>query len=141
MADWNNIQYHIFEDFDIPFDEKGATVGTVRKVQWVKMGVEPDPEKAKIEIRHITVKEDGEFAGKGYSFSTPEGPSELVHGLIKIGFGDTKEILREVRKRDDFLEAAKTINEDPDEGDGEVFDMRDLLMGMEDVDVIYDVVA
>ena len=131
MADFSNIQYHIFEDYDIPFDEKGSTVGTVRKVQWVKMGVEPDPEKAKIEIRHITVKEEGEFTGKGYSFSTPEGPSELVHGLIKIGFGDTKEILREVRKREDFLEAAKSINEDPDEGDGEVFDMRDLLIGMD----------
>ena len=131
MSDFSNIQYHVFEDYDIPFDEKGSTVGTVRKVQWVKMGVEPDPEKAKIEIRHITVKEEGEFTGKGYSFSTPEGPSELVHGLIKIGFGDTKEILREVRKREDFLEAAKSINEDPDEGDGEVFDMRDLLIGMD----------
>lgn len=131
MTDFNS-EYHVFEDYDIPFDEKGSTVGTVRKVQWVKMGVEPDPEKAKIEIRHVTIKEDGEFRGKGYSFSTPEGPSELVHGLIKIGFGDTKEILREVRRREDFLEAAKTINEDPDEGDGEVFDMRDLLIGMDD---------
>jgi hypothetical protein len=131
MADFSNIQYHVFEDYDIPFDERGSSVGTVRKVQWVKIGVEPDPEKAKIEIRHITMSEEGERPMKGYSFSTPEGPSELVHGLIKVGFGDTKEILREVRKRDDFLEAAKTINEDPDEGDGEVFDMRDLLIGLD----------
>jgi len=135
MADFSNIQYHVFEDYDIPFDEKGSTVGTVRKVQWVKIGVEPDPEKAKLEIRHVTIKEEGEIMGKGYSFSTPEGPNELVHGLIKIGYGDTKEILREVRRREDFLEAAKTINEDPDEGDGEVFDMRDLLIGMDDDEV------
>ena len=49
----NSMQYHIFEDFDIPFDEKGTTCGTVRRVQWVKGDAQPDPEKAKIEIRKI----------------------------------------------------------------------------------------
>ena len=38
-----------------------------------------------------------------------------------------------VRKRKDFLEAAKTINDDQDENDdsGEIFDMRDLLLGLD----------
>lgn len=128
----NSMQYHIFEDFDIPFDEKGTTCGTVRRVQWVKGDAQPDPEKAKIEIRKIYTSGAEEKTGKGYTFSTPEGPSELVHGLISKGFGNTKEILKMVRERDDFLEAANTINDDNDDSDsGEMFDMRDLLLGME----------
>ena len=136
----DSLSYHIFKDYNITFDEKGATCGTVRKVQWVRPGREPEEEKAKIEIRHITVNETGEKALKGYAFSTPEGPSELVVGLIGAGFGDTKEILRAVRKRDDFLEAANTINEDNDESsEGETFDMRDLLMGIESEDMEEDI--
>ena len=67
---------------------------------------------------------------KGYTFSTPEGPGELVVGMIDAGFGDTKEILKKKRKREDFLEAAKHINdEESDNSSGETFDMRDLLLG------------
>lgn len=127
--DGASMRYHVFKDYDIPFDEKGTTCGTVRLVQWVKDGAEPDESKAKIELRKIYTSGAEEKTGKGYTFSTPEGPGELAIGLIKAGFGDTKEILRAARTRDDFLEAAKTINDDPDEGgDGEMFDMRDLLL-------------
>lgn len=125
----SNIKYHMFKDFDIPFDEKGTTCGTVRLVQWYKEGSEPDESKAKIELRKIYTSGAEEKMGKGYTFSTPEGPGELAVGLVKAGFGDTKDILKAVRTREDFLEAAKTINDDPDESsDGEMFDMRDLLL-------------
>lgn len=130
-----NLSYHIFKDYNISFDEKGSTCGTVRKVQWVKEGSEPDESKAKIEIRKMYVNAEGEKPGKGYTFSTPEGPGELVIGLIQGGFGDTKEILRSVRTRDDFLESAKTINEESDDsGSGEMFDIRDLLLGMDNTE-------
>lgn len=129
----NSMQYHIFKDFNIPFDEKGTTCGTVRLVQWVKAGSEPDESKAKIEIRKVYTSSAEEKVGKGYTFSTPEGPGELICGLIDAGFGDTKEILRTVRNRADFMEAATTINDETEEsGDGEIFDMRDLLLGIED---------
>lgn len=131
----SSLQYHIFKDYNIQFDEKGTTCGTVRKVQWVKEGKEPDEEKAKIEIRHVTVNDSGETPLKGYAFSTPEGPGELIVGMIDAGFGNTKEILRAVRKREDFLDAANTINEDDDFGDGETFDMRDLLLGIGEEDL------
>lgn len=133
----NNLKYHMFFDFNIPFDEKGSTCGTVRRVQWVKEGSEPDESKAKIEIRKTYINSEGEKLGKGYTFSTPEGPGELAIGLISAGFGDTKEILRTVRKRDDFLQAATTINEEIESDDsGEMYDMRDLLTGYEkDVDL------
>ena len=126
----DSMKCHIFKDYGITFDEKGSTWGTVRKVQWIKGNKEPDESKAKIEIRKFAQTAEGERMMKGYTFSTPEGPGELVVGLIDAGFGETKSILRSVRKRDDFLEAAKTINEDKDENDnGETFDMRDLLLG------------
>lgn len=133
----NNLKYHMFFDFNIPFDEKGSTCGTVRRVQWVKEGSEPDESKAKIEIRKTYINSEGEKLGKGYTFSTLEGPGELAIGLISAGFGDTKEILRTVRKRDDFLQAATTINEETESDDsGEMYDMRDLLTGYEkDVDL------
>lgn len=135
----NMMKYHVFKDYDIPFDEKGTTCGTVRLVQWIKEGSEPDQSKAKIELRKIYTSGSEEKIGKGYTFSTPEGPGELAVGLIKSGFGDTKEILKAVRERDDFLEAAQSINDDPDAGsDGEMFDMRDLLLSESDNNDYYD---
>ena len=131
----NQFQYHIFKDYDIPFDEKGTTCGTVRKVQWIKGSGEPDESKAKIEIRKVYTSGAEEKTGKGYTFSTPEGPGELAIGLIKAGFGDTKEILRAVRSREDFLEAANNINNDEDDNtSGDIFDMRDLLLAEDEED-------
>ena len=130
-----DLKYEVFKDYNIPLDEKGSSVGVVRLVQWHSSDKEADESKAKLEIRKISVNSDGETLRKGYTFSTPEGPHELVKGLIDVGFGDTKEILRSVRKRDDFLEAAKTINDENNEStEGETFDMRDLLLGMEEDD-------
>ena len=132
MAFDQSMECKIFKDYGITFDEKGSTWGTVRKVQWLKSGKEPDESKAKIEIRKFTQTSEGERMMKGYTFSTPEGPGELVVGLIEAGFGDTKDILKAVRKRDDFLSAAENINNDSeDNGNGETFDMRDLLLGIE----------
>lgn len=134
VSQYAAMQYHVFTDYDIPFDEKGTTCGTVRLVQWVKGDAEPDINKAKLEIRKVYTSGSEEKFGKGYTFSTPEGPGELICGLIDKGFGNTKDILRSVRTRDDFLEAATTINDDDDEGDGEMFDMRDLLLAEDDGD-------
>lgn len=125
----NSMRYHIFKDYNIPFDEKGTTYGTVRKVQWVKEGNEPNEDKAKIEIRKVYTSGAEEKVGKGYTFSTPEGPGELVSGLIEAGFGETKNILKSVRKREDFADAVANINNDEDDNsDGDMFDMRDLLL-------------
>lgn len=125
----NSMRYHIFKDYNIPFDEKGTTYGTVRKVQWVKEGNEPDKDKAKIEIRKVYTSGAEEKVGKGYTFSTPEGPGELISGLIEAGFGETKNILKSVRKREDFADAVANINNDEDDNsDGDMFDMRDLLL-------------
>lgn len=131
-----SMKYHIFEDYNIPFDEKGTTCGTVRRIQWVKEGNEPDESKAKIEIRKIYTSGAEEKMGKGYTFSTPEGPGELILGLVDSGFGDTKSILRSISKRDDFKDAVENINTDDEGSDsGDMFDMRDLLLAnLDDLD-------
>ena len=134
-TDFSQMFYHVFKDFDIPFDEKGSTCGTVRLVQWCKTGEEPDKEKAKIEIRKTYTSGAEEKLGKGYTFSTPEGPSELTLGLIKAGFCETKDILNAIKERDNFKEAVMYLNtDDDDSSDGEMFDMRDLLLSSTSLD-------
>jgi len=126
----SNLRCYIHKDFNVIFDEKGATNGVLRSVQWLKGDDEPDPAKAKLEIRKVYTNSEGERNGKGYSFSTDEGPAELLLGLIDAGFGDTKDIIEHTAKRKDFKQAVKAISfGDPEEDeDGEMFDMRDLLL-------------
>ena len=123
----NSLSYHVFKDYNVIFDEKGSKYGTIRLVQWVKEGNEPDEEKAKIEIRHMISTPDGEKYSKGYAFDTEEGPNELVGALIDCGFGDTRDILRKIARRDDFKESVENINKEDDILDGEMFDMRTLM--------------
>lgn len=121
--------YFIHDDVDYIFEEKGNAFSAFRKVQWANQGSEPDVEKAKYEIRKWYAREDGEMAGKGFTFSTPEGPNELIKTMIEHGFGDTKEILLELKNRDDFKESVEHMyDEDDVEDDGEYFDAREALI-------------
>ena len=131
----SSIKYHIFKDYGINFDDHQSSCGTLRLVQWVKEGKEPDESKAKLEIRKIKIDPEGEMALKGYAFSTEQGPHELVEGMADLGFGDTKKLLRSLRKRDDFMEAANTINQDSTDNGTEMFDMRELLKGVSEDDM------
>ena len=131
-----NLKYHVFEDYNINFDEHMSTCGTVRKIQWVKEGSEPDINKAKIEIRKIKIDETGETTLKGYSFSSPEGVHELSEGLVSAGFGNTKNILNSIKDRDDFKEAVQSIynGEDEEDQDPNSFSMKDFLLGISSTD-------
>ena len=78
----------------------------------------------------MLVKPDGEQPMKGCAI-TPDATNDLTDGLVDVGFGHTKNILKSVSKREDFKDSIEHIN-DNDEGDddGEMFDMRDLLLGI-----------
>jgi hypothetical protein len=120
-----------FGELDSTIDEKGSIFIALRKVQWVKNGEDPDETKAKLDLRKYRVDENGdEIAGKGISFLTDDGPNELTKVLVHEGYGNTKEILKELKNRDDFVDSVEHINEE-DTGSGEYFDMRQLL---EDID-------
>lgn len=117
-----------FGDLDATFDEKGSAFLALRKIQWCKEGNEPDESLARLEIRKWRVQPDGsERADKGVAFLTPEGPHELTRVLVHEGFGNTSDILRELRVREDFKDAVTHINDEEDVGEGEYFDMRTLL--------------
>ena len=133
-----SFDYHVFKDYGLTFDEKQSSCGTLRKVQWIKNGGEPDESKAKLEIRKIKIDPEGETKLKGYSFATEEGPHELVEGMVDLGFGDTKKILKSVRKREDFMDPATNINNDTTDDGSELFDMRDLLKGVSEEDLEED---
>lgn len=132
MFDSTDFRCEVFKDYNIPFDEKGSSCGVVRKVQWIKGDGERDESKAKIEIRRLYVTDKGERMAKGFSFVTPEGPGELAVNLLKVGFGETKDALNVLRKRADFRTAIETIDDNTDGTDGEMFDMRDLLLSIEE---------
>lgn len=131
ISQFTQLKCHVFKDYNTVFDEKNASCGVIRKVQWLKGDATPDESKAKIEIRKIYTGADGEKNGKAYTFGTEEGPHELVTSMIDCGFGHTKEIIEHIKDRDDFVESVKSISDDDSNvlsEDGEVFDMRDLLL-------------
>ena len=130
MAEFNKHPYH-FAGLDEIVDEQGSKYIAIRKTQWIADGEEPDESKAKIEIRRWTVTDDKEF-GKGFAFLTENGPHELTNVLVKKGFGDTKEILSSLRKRDDFKEVVEDLDKEEVSGeDGEYFDLRGILLDEE----------
>lgn len=117
-----------FDGLDIIVDEKGARFLSIRKVQWVKNGDEPDKEKAKLELRKYTIDKDGtEIPGKGVSFLTDEGPHNLVHEMVKNGYGETKEVLLALKDREDFKDSVEHLFDNDEKNTGEYFDMRKVL--------------
>lgn len=124
----------MFDGLDAIFDEKGSMFLSMRKVQWVKAGNEPDPSKAKLELRKWIVGPDGvEKPHKGITFLTEEGPHELTKTLVHNGYGRTKDILLELKGREDFKESVNTLfDEDTINNSGEYFDMRSALLASND---------
>lgn len=117
-----------FGDLDVTFDEKGSTFLALRKIQWCQEGNEPDETLAHLELRKWRVQKDGtERADKGFAFLTPEGPHELTRVLIHEGYGDTRDILRELRERADFRDSVEHINDEEPVGNGEYFDLRSMF--------------
>ena len=127
----------LFDNLDAIFDERGSAFLSMRRVQWCEEGVEPDREKSKLEIRKWRITAEGERADKGVAFLTEDGPHELAKTLVHHGYGDTKEILLELKKRDNFKDSVEHLFDEEEEcSEGEFFDMRTLLLaednGVED---------
>ena len=67
----------------------------------------------KVEVRVYADGAEGEeIAGKGVSFKTDEGPSNLIEALLKHGYGDTRKTLNGLSDREDFPIAIKEIIEE-----------------------------
>lgn len=77
------------------FDEKGNSVLRAAMVSW-------NDRPAKLELRKWVMGSDGELTpNKGFSFLTEDGPTELVHTLVKYGYGDKPTIISLLDERED----------------------------------------
>lgn len=76
----------------------------LRKLRWNEDG------KFKLDLRKWYTNSEGEeIAGKGVSFSTEEGPSNLIEALLKHGYGETRKTLNGIKDREDFPIEVKRI--------------------------------
>lgn len=125
----------LFDNLDAIFDERGSAFLSLRRVQWCEAGVEPDREKSKLEIRKWRITAEGERADKGVAFLTDDGPHELAKTLVNLGYGNTKDILLELKKRDNFRESVEHLfDKEEESSEGEYFDMRTIMLTEEDND-------
>lgn len=123
----------LFDNLDAIFDERGSAFCSMRRVQWCGEDEEPNREKAKLELRRWRVTAEGEErADKGLVFLTDNGPHELAKTLVHYGYGNTKDILIELKSREDFKESVNHLfDKDELSSDGEYFDMRTALLSEE----------
>lgn len=95
-------KYEVDENFDHLVEEKGNQALFFRRVSW-------GGRDGKLELRKWYVDGSSETPGKGITFMTEEGPSELVKVMTDNGFGNTDEILESISKREDFPMAVKKV--------------------------------
>lgn len=105
--------YHVMDDFDHIFDEKGNSFLALRKIHW---GDDIQEDKIKLDMRKWFTDADGnEKVGKGVSFLTDEGPNNLVKILLDNGYGHTVEVLDSIKDRDDFRSSLNKVLGEDDE--------------------------
>ena len=81
---------------EVVFEEKGNTVGMIRKISWGNRA-------PKLELRKWNLDSEGkETANKGYTFMTEDGPNELVESMTKLGYGNTTKVIGSIKDRSDF---------------------------------------
>jgi len=110
-------------------EEKNNSFIRFAQIAWAGEDEEVEPSKIKYDIRKYFTDADGnEKLGKGVTFLTDDGPHELANILVEEGFGKTDKILDNLKKRDDFGEAVKSVYGDAvDEDDDGTFDLRDII--------------
>ena len=81
----------------------------------------------KIDVRKYSFKDGEEIMGKGVSIPD-EGCDELAKLLVDKGYGNTRDIIKSIRTRDDFDESLldKEIPID-DSSEEEYYDPKELL--------------
>ena len=132
------MEFHleIDESVNEVFDEGiGNSFLAMRRLRWNENGA------FKLDLRKWITNADGEeIAGKGFSFITEEGPSNLVNCLLKHGYGDTRKTLEGLQDREDFVpevmeilsrkgitpEMAMKYNEN---SEGEFYDPNEFIYG------------
>ena len=110
-------------------EEKGNQFIRFAQIAWAGEDEEIEPDKIKYDLRRYFADADGvEKMGKGVTFLSDNGPTELTHILVEEGFGKTSKILDSIRTRDDFPDAVREVYGDKvEEAEDGTFDLRDIL--------------
>ena len=118
------LTYEVVEGgIDVIVEERGNTLIRLAEVSW-------NNRPAKLEVRKWMVNTDGDFTpNKGVVFSTPEGPTELVHALLENGFGDNKKIKEIMESRGVDLNITIEESEISDNNGSDYYDPREILEG------------
>ena len=83
--------YEIDPNYDYVLEEKGNTFTAIRKIRW------GDRDHFNLDIRKWYATEEGErMTKKGCSLMSDEGADELTRVLISTGYGNDKEIAKEI---------------------------------------------
>lgn len=102
----NEFRYTIDKNYNHIIEEKGNTFISLRKIDWNDSG------NFRLDLRKYYTTDEGERMAKGVSLSD-EGANELVNVLTSTGYGDTKEIIDNIKDRDNFFTAlSQSIGKD-----------------------------
>lgn len=128
FKDKEDFSYDIDKDFDYTIEEKDNSFVALRKIRW------GNREDYRLDLRKYISTEEGERMGKGLSFLTEDGPSELVKVLLDNDYGKPDEISDTIvnNRRDIFEAISKKVNGnfpsiDNDGEDEDLFDARRLF--------------
>lgn len=121
----DNFKYEIAEGFDYIIEEGSNTSINVRKISW-------NDRPFKLDIRKYSYKDGEENMMKGVSLKE-EGANTLAEVLVSTGYGNTRNIIKALRDRDDFDESLldKSV-EIIDDDEEEYYDPKELLYSSED---------
>ena len=110
-------------------EEKGNQFIRFAQIAWAGENEEVEPDKIKYDLRRYFTDADGvEKMGKGVTFLSDNGPTELTHILVEEGFGKTSKILDSIKTRADFPDAVREAYGDKvEEAEDGTFDLRDIL--------------
>ena len=99
-------------DINEVFDEgSGNSFLALRKLRWA------EGSDFKLDIRRWYVNSAGEeVAGKGVSFITELGPSNLAESLLRLGHCDTRTVIDSIRERKDFIDTINDMLEVKEDG-------------------------
>lgn len=121
----SNIKMEIVDGFDNIISEKGNTYISLRKVKWSENAI------PKLDLRKYYTNADGEeVISKGVCFDD-EGADELTRVLVDSGYGNTREVIDSLSRREDFEQAYNDsingVDETPDEEN--YIDIRSEMLG------------
>jgi len=90
------VSYEINKDgINEIIDEQNNSILMLRQVAW-------NGRAEHLELRKWAVGEESEVPMKGVTFTTEQAPHNLVNVMTKLGFGDTKTVLNNMKDRPDF---------------------------------------